>query len=82
MNCEPKSADGSWDVESVLEGISVAATSGNPDDEIGSLARELARGQSDLIDQFQRYAGMEIAEIFATAGETRFREQETSAILA
>jgi hypothetical protein len=55
-------ADESQDVEPVVEGIPVAVTSGDPDDEIGSLARELARGHNDLIDQFQRYAGMEAAE--------------------
>jgi hypothetical protein len=64
-------ADESQDVEPVVEGIPVAATSSDPDDEIGSLARELARGHSDLIDQFQRYAGMEAMEAAEAAHTPR-----------
>ena len=54
-----------------MEEIPVAPTSSDRDDEIGSLARELARGQSELIDQFQRYAGMEAAEAAEAARTPR-----------
>jgi hypothetical protein len=45
--------------------------SGDPDNEIGSLARELARGQNDLIDQFERYAGMATAAAVEAASTPR-----------
>jgi hypothetical protein len=71
MSRKRANADVSRDVEPVVEGVPVAATSGDPDDEIGSLARELARGQRELIDQFQRYAGMEAAEAAEAARTPR-----------
>jgi hypothetical protein len=46
-------------------------TSSDRDDEIGSLARELARGHRELIDQFQRYAGMEVVEAVEAARTPR-----------
>jgi hypothetical protein len=64
-------ADESQDVEPVVEGIPVAAASSDRGDEIGSLARELARGHSDLLDQFQRYAGMAAAEAAEAARTPR-----------
>jgi len=55
----------------VVEEVGSAPTSSDRDDEIGSLARELARGHNDLIDQFQRYAGMTAAEAAEAARTPR-----------
>jgi hypothetical protein len=49
-------------MEVAVEEVGSAPTSSERDGEIGSLARELARGYRELFDQFQRYAGMESAE--------------------
>jgi hypothetical protein len=70
-NRKRANADVSPEVEPVLEGISATAISGDRGDEIGSLARELARGQRELIDQFQRYAGMTAAEAAEAARTPR-----------
>jgi hypothetical protein len=58
-------------MEVVVEEVGSAPTSCDRDGEIGSLARELARGHNDLIDQFQRYAGMEAAEAAEAARTPR-----------
>src|SRR5215210_7512150 len=62
MSRKRENADASGGMDIAAEGVPVPPTPGNWEDEIGSLARELARGQRELIDQFQRYAGMEAVE--------------------
>jgi hypothetical protein len=71
MNCKRANANASREVESASEGSPVPLKSGDPDEEIGSLARELARGHNELIDQFQQYAGMEVAEAAEAASTPR-----------
>jgi hypothetical protein len=71
-----ENADASVDMDVVVEEVGSAPTFSDQDDDIGSLARELARGQRDLIDQFQRYAGMDAAEAAEAARTPRDRALE------
>jgi hypothetical protein len=64
-------ADAPGDMDVAVEEVESTPTSRDPDDDIGSLARELARGHMELIDQFQRYAGMEAAEAAEAARTPR-----------
>lgn len=73
MSRKKANADASGDMEVAAEGIPVALTPGDLEDEIGSLARELAQGHSDLVDQFQRYADMDAAEAAKAARTPRDR---------
>jgi hypothetical protein len=69
-------ADKSQDVEPAPACDREAPTSSDQDDEIVSLARELARGHRDLIDQFQRYAGMDAEEAAEAARTPRDHARE------
>jgi hypothetical protein len=71
MSRKEANADVSGDMEVAVEGVRMTPTSSDRDDEIGSLARELVRGHRELIDQFQRYAGMGAAEAAEAASTPR-----------
>jgi hypothetical protein len=70
-NAEAPNAEAPVDMEIVVEEVWSAPTSSHRDDDIGSLARELARGQRELIDQFQRYAGTDTVEAAEAARTPR-----------
>lgn len=71
MSRKKAKADTFEGMDIAAQGVPVPSTPGNWEDEIGSLARELARGHRDLIDQFQRYAGMGVAGAAAAARTPR-----------
>jgi hypothetical protein len=57
MSRKRAQTDASRNADPAPESVPAVSTSGDPA-EIGSLARELACGHRDLVDQYQRYAGM------------------------
>ncbi len=66
-------AEALQDVEPAPERALAVPTAGALEDEIGSLARALARGHRDLVDQFQRYAGLGADEAAEAASSPRDR---------
>jgi hypothetical protein len=71
MSRKRENAEAPVGMDVAVEEVGSTPTSRDRDDEIGSLARELARGHRDLIDQFQRYAGMDAVEAAEAARTPR-----------